>query len=237
MRYAYKNAVTGILFALAFVAVGNAKLEDPDPERYRDEIQKFVDRDVDPEKLEGSILCVGSSSMRMWGKTLERDLKPLRVVSLGFGGSHFSDVNFFFEELVGRYSPRAILIYEGDNDTAHGKSPAWVTRDLLSFIKMVHDKDPAIRVYVISVKPSTTREPIWPLAQQTNRMMEAVCAADERLHFIDVSKNLLGPKGEMIPEYFVEDGIHLNEAGYVEWTRAIRDVIIPIERPFEGTGK
>ena len=40
------------------------------------------------------------------------------VLNRGFGGSIFSDLNFYMEELVLKHNPDMVVIYEGDNDVA-----------------------------------------------------------------------------------------------------------------------
>ncbi|WP_309006618.1 GDSL-type esterase/lipase family protein [Pelagicoccus sp. SDUM812005] len=207
--------------------------EDPDPLRYADEIARFEAERAEGVHAEGAIVCVGSSSMRMWHKRMAEDLSPLTVIPRGFGGSHYSDVNYFFDELVGAYRPRAVLVYEGDNDVTHGKSPERVFADFMEFREKVAALDPEIRVYVIGVKPSTTR---WHLKEEilaTNRLIEQACEADERLSYIDVSKFLLNEEGAPRPEIFVEDGVHLNTIGYNLWAAAVGLVLVPAESEYE----
>jgi len=210
-----------------------AQVGDPDPARFEEQIAELVERDRVAPPSDGAILCIGSSSMRMWSPRLAEDLAPLSVVPLGFGGSHFSDALHYFDELIGSYRPRAVLLYEGDNDIASGKTPIRVARDFLSLVVRIHSQDPAIRVYVISVKPSPKRAGVWPDAARANSLMKAICEEDYRLIFVDVATALLNDNGEAIEDYFVEDGIHLNEKGYDQWARAVRHVLIPPERAFE----
>ena len=44
--------------------------------------------------------------------------KNIIILNRGFGGSIFSDLNFFIEDLVIKHNPDLIVIYEGDNDIA-----------------------------------------------------------------------------------------------------------------------
>ena len=68
------------------------------------------------------------------------------------------------------YKPRAILIYEGDNDT--GANPPIpndaILADLRQIIAEVHEKSPQTRIYVLSVKPSILRRARWPVAKELN---------------------------------------------------------------------
>ena len=80
-------------------------------------IRKFEEQDkVNPPKL-GSIVFTGSSSIARW-ETLAEEMKPLDVINRGFGGSQYSDLNLYAKRIVIAYHPRAVVIYEGDNDLA-----------------------------------------------------------------------------------------------------------------------
>lgn len=218
---------------LFIFAIGGAHHAFAEPRPFEDEIAAFEASRLASPPADGAILCIGSSSMRMWKDRIEKDLEPLTLVKLGFGGSKFKDAIASFDELVGVYAPRAILLYEGDNDISGGMTPFEVTRDFLTFVTMVHEKDPAIRVYVISIKPSTARANGLAASLKTNQIFSDLCQHDPRLVYVDVMTPLLGTRGELMPEYYVEDGVHLNELGYDQWARAIRNVIVPLEQPHE----
>ena len=54
---------------------------------FDEDIDKFLDQDrIDPPP-ENAFLFIGSSSIRLW-KTLEEDMKPLKIINRGFGGAH-----------------------------------------------------------------------------------------------------------------------------------------------------
>src|SRR5215472_3812164 len=78
-------------------------------------IRDFEEEDkVHPPKP-GCIVFAGSSSFRFWD-TLVSDMKPLEVINRGFGGSEFSDLDLYVSRIVIAYHPRAVVVYEGDND-------------------------------------------------------------------------------------------------------------------------
>ena len=43
------------------------------------------------------------------------------IINTGFGGSHMSDLLFYLDDIVIKYQPDQIFIYEGDNDVASGE--------------------------------------------------------------------------------------------------------------------
>ncbi|MBD5781314.1 hypothetical protein IEN85_17570 [Pelagicoccus sp. NFK12] len=223
---------TAILAVSTLIALPSWKAT-AEPLPFAKEIAAFETRRQESPPADGSILCIGSSSMRMWADRMDADLAPLSLVKLGFGGSKFKDAIAHFDSLVAPYNPRAILLYEGDNDINSGMTPFEVARDFLTFATKVHEQDPAIRIYVISIKPSTKRAGVLADSLKANSIIETLCLQDPRFVFVDVMTPLLGPQGELIADYYVEDGVHLNQAGYDVWARAIRNVIVPLERAHE----
>ena len=116
------------------------------------------------------------------------DLAPLTVIPRGFGGSAMADVLHFVDRVAIAYQPRAVVIYEGDNDTGRFMvPPAKIAAELEQIIAAVHAELPETRVYVMSVKPSLARVAFWDQAQEANALYREVAAADDRVHYIDVA--------------------------------------------------
>ena len=106
---------------------------------------------------------------------MEADLAPLTVVPRGFGGSTMADVLHYVDRLVLPYKPRAVVIYEGDNDTFSGVSPETIVTQLRAIISKIHAALPDTCVYVLAVKPSLARVKVWDRAQETDRPLQGAC--------------------------------------------------------------
>lgn len=203
----------------------------PDPRRYAQwepEIKAFeaVDRVRRPPT--NAVLFIGSSSIRMW-KTLADDMKGLPVFNRGFGGSQMSDLVYFADRIVVPYQPREVVVYEGDNDLAGGKTPEQVRDDFAEFIKKVHAALPRTRITFLSIKPSLARWPLVDKMTMANTLIAQLATGDERLEFIDVFTPLLGNDGKPRREYYLPDMLHLNRLGYQIWAAVIRTRLI--QRP------
>ncbi len=205
----------------------------PDPTRFEDAIAEFEQQDAEEFPPPGAILAIGSSSMRGWHGTIQRDLGfeevlgegRLRFIPRGFGGSFISDVIHYADRIVLPYEPVAILLYEGDNDVTYGIEPEDIAAAYVEFFEMVHEELPDTRIFVLSVKPSPARWDVWPQMQETNELLEDICGQDERLIFIDVATPMLGEDGEPREELYLSDMLHMNEEGYRVWTEAVRPVL------------
>lgn len=222
-----------IILLSAFAAFCVTHLE-AEPNRFESSIVKFEESDAQSMPPESAIVAVGSSSMRGWNKQIQEDLAPLTVIPRGFGGSQFSDVIHFYERVVLAYKPRAVLIYEGDNDVANGKSPEQIRDDFVHLVAICREKMPTLRFYVISVKPSIRRLEMWPQMVETNRLIAEVCATKPGLTYIDVAGPMLNDQGEPIPDIFLEDNLHMKRSGYEIWRDAVRPVVMEGEGPYEN---
>jgi len=201
----------------------------PDPERFAGDMAAFAAADSAAFPVPGGVLCIGSSSMRMWHPTIVRDLAPLPVIPRGFGGSTIYDVLHFARQVVLPYRPAAILLYEGDNDIDFGVSPADFMAAFEDFTDLVWRELPSTRIYVISIKPSGLRWAKWPAMQEANGLLTAACDTDDRLTYIDVATPLLNQAGRPDHRLFLPDRLHLNADGYTVWSQAIASVVVPAE--------
>ena len=201
----------------------------PDPTRFEGDIRAFEAADAHAMPAPDGVVGVGSSSMRMWHPWLGEDLAPVEVIPRGFGGSTMVDVLHYLDPLVLKYRPRAVVLYEGDNDIAAGVAPDGVLAVFDEFLARLHAELPAARVYVLSVKPSPQRWSLWPKMKETNAGLAERCARDERLTYVDVAAPLLGEDGLPRRDLFAEDELHLNRKGYLAWRDVLRPVLLQTE--------
>ncbi len=198
--------------------------DNPDPLRFQDEINSYKQADkIDPPP-DGCYLFIGSSSMRMW-KTLEEDFRDYPVINRGFGGSHYSDAIYYFEDLVLVYDPEKIVIYEGDNDIAGNKSPNTIMKDLKELLRMIRVNLDQPDIAIISAKPSPSRWDLKNKYEKLNARIKKLASKNEDLTYIDVYTNMLNENGLPEPELFLEDSLHMTEKGYEIWKEQIRPFI------------
>ena len=70
--------------------------------------------------------------------------------------------------------------------------------------------------------------------QRSNAMIQEYCRANPGFIYIDVWPLLLDVNGQVRPELFMEDQLHLNSAGYDQWAAAISPVLLKNEAVFES---
>ncbi len=204
------------------VVAGGVRAEE---DKWAKEVAAVEERLARQWREPGGVVFAGSSSVRLW--KLDRHFPEMGALNAGFGGSTLADCERYARRLVYAWRPRVVLLYAGDNDVANGLTPDQVASDFLSYATALHGALPECRLAYLSIKPSPLRWRLWPHAAEANSRIRALCEAvgGSRLVFVDVATPLLGPNGQPDQKYFLDDRLHLNEAGYEKW-RAVVDELM-----------
>ena len=186
-------------------------------------IRKFEARDRYQPPAPGGTLFVGSSSIRFWD--LPKYFPGRDYINRGFGGSEMIDSLYFADRIVLPYEPKTIVVYAGDNDIAGKQSAATVANDFQRFAAKVHKQLPETRIIYIAIKPSIRRWELYDEMAQANQLIADYAKSDPRITFADIATPMLNDQGTPKPELFIEDGLHLNDAGYKLWTSILQPLL------------
>ena len=132
-------------------------------------------------------------------------------------------MNYHFEEVIKPYNPEAIVFFCGTNDIAALKTPEETIDDFKIFLDKVRTDLPSTHVFVIGIKPSVAREYLKEEELSYNKSIQDMSRSDDLLTFIDVWDEMLTDDGKPNPDLYVDDGLHMNEKGYVVWTKLVRE--------------
>ena len=221
-----------LIFVFLFFLIGGLREYLPSPvlaqsQDWEPSIRKFeADDKVTPPRA-GEIVFTGASSIRRWD-TLVEEMKPLEVINRGFGGSQYSDLNQYAKRIVIAYHPRAVVVYEGDNDLAAGspKTPEMVANDAQQFVKIVHAELPETWIYVMSIKPSYLRWNEWPKMKAANKLIQDFVKTQDRVQYLDVATPMFYGQDKPPRDLFVEDGLHPTAKCYALWTSIIKPELL-----------
>ncbi len=235
----FKLAINRVIIFLVVIVISVSctsnlgDVEYASPTRFSDAIAAFDLADSLNPPPKGAIVCIGSSSIRGWHENIKDDLSPLTIIPRGFGGSNMNDALYFTDRIVLPYEPRAIVVYEGDNDIAQKITPKKILNTFRLFVTEVHTELPQCRIYFLSIKPSISRWSLWQKMEKANNLIAQECSKDQRLTFVDVSSNMLDKEGKPQKELFLEDDLHMTKAGYLIWKDILKPILIEAELQFE----
>ncbi|MFT5125897.1 MAG: lysophospholipase L1-like esterase, partial [Verrucomicrobiales bacterium] len=182
--------------------------------------KRFAEADAKQAPPKNHVLFIGSSSIRMW--KLDQTFPGKAYINRGFGGSEIVDSTHFAEQIMFPYTPRKIFLYAGDNDVSKGRSAEGVLEDYQVFVKKVHSKLPETQIIYLPIKPSLARWNLWPEMKQANQLIATFAAENDRLAYADTVTPMLGDDGKPKSEYFLKDGLHMNDAGYAAWVKVVK---------------
>lgn len=195
-----------------------------DPKRFQGEIDaidsKFSGKVSDKEL----IVFTGSSSVRRWTNISEY-FPGKNIINTGFGGSQMSDLLYYADNVITRYRPVQVFIYEGDNDLNAGKKADQIISDTRELILKIRKDLPEINIVLIAAKPSPSR---WALREEylkLNTMYRQLTSEFRNTGFADVWNPLLNSKGVPKHEIYISDSLHLNGLGYDIWAEIIRNLL------------
>ena len=175
---------------------------------------------------------MGSSSIRLWD-TLARDMAPFPVIQRGYGGAKFQDLAVFAERIVSPHEFRAVVIFVA-NDIVGKESdltPEEVAALYKDVVATVREKNAKAPVFLIAITPTQSRWKAWPQIQESNAAMQAVCEAEENVHFIRTEEAFLNSEHLPRTELFRDDQLHLNADGYQLWTKIVRKELEKVLEP------
>jgi lysophospholipase L1-like esterase len=202
----------------------------PVPPDWEPEIAAFEAADAAAAPPKNAILFIGSSSIRLW-RTLAEDFPGHTMLNRGFGGSTIADSLRFIPRIVTPYKPRRIVMYAGGNDINNGLTAQAVAEDFKSFVRAARRASPDIPIVYISIAANPARWGQYDRIMAANSLIRSYCRSAKGLSFVDVTSYMLGPDGSPRPELFVEDGLHMNPAGYRLWRRLLAPHLGPPDRP------
>lgn len=211
------------LFTLSGSLFGQSK-----DQARRDALQSTIDQ-FKADRENGKyghpdVIFVGSSSFRAY-KGFEKDYEGLNAINLGFGGSQLSDILYFFDELIDPYDPKQIFVYEGDNDLYAGMSPEEFMDDVRAFVRLVNIRKPGTHISFLTPKPSPSRRNLTSEYEAANQALYEYAIATEGFDFIDISQPMHRLDGEIRPEIWTSDSLHMNRQGYEIWAPILRSYI------------
>jgi len=191
------------------------------------EIQAFKKLDSVKPPTKNAILFIGSSSFKNW-VDVQNYFPVFPIVNRGFGGSTLPDVIRFADDVIFPYEPKQILIYCGENDLASADSvtATMVFNRFKQLFQIIRNRLPKVPVAFVSMKPSPSRERLWPKMIEGNKLIKKYLSNKRNTAFIDVYSKMFDANGAVMRDIFLKDNLHMNSKGYVIWQKIIAPYLL-----------
>ncbi|MGY0035914.1 GDSL-type esterase/lipase family protein [Pedobacter sp. NJ-S-72] len=214
-----------VAFTATFLFLSNLNSFAQDKPAFWDDIQaiKQYDRVYAPPK--DPILFIGSSSIRLW-VDFTKTFKDYTVLNRGIGGAVTADVDRYLEDIVFPYHPKQLIIYVGENDLIKAVSGDAVFEDFKKLYADIRAKLPVVPIVYLSIKASPSRAQYLSKGIRANQLVQQFLKAEKNAWFVDIYQPMLNQKGEMQPELFKEDMLHMNATGYEIWNKLLKPYLL-----------
>lgn len=216
--------------ALAPRAQAQAAQPQAGTHRFEENVRAYEEADKTDSPPAHAILLAGDSQFYRW-KTLHEDLPDYTIVNRGIDSFQTSDLIYFADRLILRYSPRMIVLHVGGNDVNNGKTPDQILADFKTLVAKVRTKLPDVPIAFSSITPGPGRWEQAAQRKQTNLVIKNYVATQKGLLFIDLWDAMLTPDGQPREDIWVADRIHPNHEGYLIRVRIMRPLLGPPDRP------
>jgi lysophospholipase L1-like esterase len=197
------------------------------PDKWEKDIAKFEAAAKAKPLPKKALLFVGSSSIRMWD--LKQSFPDRVTINHGFGGSELEDSLHFADRIIIPHAPKIVFLYAGDNDINKGKTAERVVDDYQKFVKKLHRSLPKTRIVFLPIKPSLSRWEKWPEMKKANLSIQTLAKKNPLLDYLDTATPMMGKNGKPMPDLFKNDGLHLNDKGYLIWNKVLKEWLKGIE--------
>lgn len=191
-----------------------------DSREWESTVQAWEAQDARVRRMPGSVVFVGSSSIRFW-TTLAEDFPGVASINRGYGSSRVYDSVYYADRIVNAYQPRAVVFYAGDNDLNEGRSPRQVRDDFAAFVQRVQAGTPKARIAFVSIKPSPSRAALLPQVARANALVREYAGSVQGVDYLDVYTPMLDASGQPREELFLQDRLHMNRSGYAIWIEVV----------------
>ncbi|MGV3485308.1 MAG: GDSL-type esterase/lipase family protein [Planctomycetaceae bacterium] len=191
--------------------------------RWQAEIERLERLDATETYPDDAILFIGSSSVRLWD-TIARDMSPYTPINRGYGGAKFSDLAVFVKRLITPHQYRAIVVFAA-NDVV-GKAGDRTPEEVEALARYICDASrqhqPQAPVFLVEITPTPSRFAHWPAICEVNAKLRGITLTKPGTHFIATADRYLDEAKRPRGEFFREDRLHQNEAGYALWSELIK---------------
>ena len=202
------------LFLLFFVF---AKVTVAFAQPFIKEIREFKKQDSLHAAPSNAILFIGSSSFTLW-KDVQEYFPSYTILNRAFGGSSLTHQILYANDIIFPYKPKQIVIYCGENDlTGANVTGKVVLQRFKELHSLIRSKLPVVPIVYVSMKPSPSRKKYLPEMKEGNKLIRKFIKNEKNTDFVDVFHKMLTKDGDIMPEIFKSDSLHMNKKGYDIW--------------------
>ncbi len=188
---------------------------NPSPDVWSKELSAYTRADRNRELPSRPVVVVGGRRVNLWRSLDELLDEP--VLMRGLGDAIVEDITYNFNALIGFYRPGAVVLLPGNSEFHIRDNKS--ADELLAAIQELEALDAARedtgRFYVFA----PIKTPLYPgdyvKIDRAIELLTSWASSKNRVEVLDGNTMLADDHGQPRARYFLNDGINLNEHGYL----------------------
>jgi hypothetical protein len=193
------------------------------PEAWASEVTKYAKIDQSSPLPSDPIVIVGGRRVSLW-EDLEDLLAPMPVLNRGLGDAITDDITYYYQNLIGFYRPHTVVLLPGESEfhIRDNKSAGELVAAIRKLVKLDISHGITRRFYVFSPLKTPLYHSNNTKIDETTQALQSWAASLDSVEILDANTLLADRKGRAKPGYFRNDGVNLNERGYVRLSMMLR---------------
>ncbi len=188
----------------------------------KDNLEKSYSAD---EKNYGKIVLAGSSSLDLWNSSPQA-FEPYEIINMAMGGTRTTQWLGWYESLIVRYRPSAVVVYVGANDLNSARTVGELNMsNTISLLKKLKRDLGDVPIFYVGICPCYCRKGAWSVIRTSNTMVQQYCSLTKNVYYLDLPSAVCLADGTPNPEYFLSDLLHPNAKGYEIWKQVVAGAV------------
>ena len=199
---------------------------DSSPEAWADELEAFGEIDRGNHLPENPVVVVGGRRVKLW-RGLEDTLDSQEVLMRGLGDATVDDIVHNYERLIGFYRPET-LVFLPSNSEFHIRDNK-MSEDFVRGVKELAELDQihgvTQHIYLISPLKTPLFKADYDKMDEISENLAGWATQQPGISYLDANALLGTNSGEPNPRYFRNDGVNLNNEGYVRLSLLLKSAM------------
>jgi lysophospholipase L1-like esterase len=176
-----------------------------------------------PDTMTGNFLFIGDSLIEFFN--WQERFPASRIANFGSAGETAEGLLARLPGITARIpAPDLVMVMTGINNIAMEDYTFLATYEkIISQLQKNYQKSLIVMTSLLPIDFSFLGEAV----PRVNRRLVRI-AVERRVHFLDLYPLFIDENSQAIGAYYDTDGVHLSEAGYEVWARALEENVFPL---------
>ncbi len=193
------------------------------PEAWAREINNYAATDARMQLPQSPIVVVGGMRVKLW-RDLADLLAPRPVLMRGLGEAIVEDIRFNYMRLIGFYRPDTVVLLPDNSEfyLRDNKSAPELAAAIRELVELDASFGITRRFYVFAPVKTILHPRDHQTIDQATQLLREWAETDQHVVLLDANPLLSDRNGNPGGRYFRNDGVNLNEHGYLRLSVLLR---------------